>query len=325
MKAKKSNIGLALRGAAMGVAEVIPGVSGGTIAFITGIYEQLLQSIKAVDLDFFKLLFGFKVKAAFEKIGGSFLIFLFAGMLAGIVVGIFGITYLLEHFPEPLWGFFFGLIIASGVYIASKIDKIGLIHIVLFLVSMVVSFWITTVIPVEGSTALWFVFLSGCIAICALILPGISGSFVLLLLGMYGIIIPNLKSLLTDLNSDSLMIVGVFLVGCVVGLMSFSRILSYTFEHYKNPTFAVLTGLMIGSLNKIWPWRNPKIGYDKDATSYFDIDLSRFADLDMDRIKLVAEENVLPATYYADPYTLLTLMMLVAGLVVVYLLSRVEQ
>lgn len=301
----------------MGIAEVIPGVSGGTIAFITGIYEDLLMSIKAVDADLIRMFFTGKWKACFEKLNGLFLLFLFAGMLLGVVFGIFVVSYFLEFYPEPLWGFFFGLIAASVIYIGRQVQKINLLNVILFIVAAIGTYYITTITPSEGSEFLPLVFLSGAIAICALILPGISGSFILLLLGMYSIIIPNLKSLLSTPNSHSLMIVGVFILGCLTGLMLFSRILTYSFKSHKDLTLSAMTGIMLGSLNKIWPWRNPLSVLDKDTGSIIDGPALALINTNADHIKIIAEQNVLPAQYSADPMTMITIMALCAGVVFV--------
>lgn len=254
----KNSIWIALKGMAMGIAEVIPGVSGGTIAFITGIYEKLLNTIKAFGPE---LVQGFReggVKQAWQTINGNFLLALASGMLLGIVIGVFGVTHLLDNYPILLWSFFFGLIIASAIYVGRQVKQWNVLAIIALVFGAVLAYWITIAVPAEGNTALWFVFLSGMIAISALLLPGISGSFILLLLGMYTYIIPSLKNALKTLDGDSLTIMVVFASGCIVGLATFSRVLSWTFKYYENPTLALLTGFMIGSLNKIWPWRIPE-------------------------------------------------------------------
>lgn len=314
---RKTPIGLALRGMAMGIAEVIPGVSGGTIAFITGIYETLLNTIKSVNVDLLTLLKAGDWKGLWSHLNGRFLLFLLIGMGCGVVVGVFGVSHLLEHYPEPLWGFFFGLVLASGIYMARQITAIKAKHIGLFILGLIGSFAITQLTPAGGSESLLFVFFSGAIAISALILPGISGSFILLLLGMYGVIIPNVKGLLSDPNSKSLIIVAVFACGCILGLMTFSRLLSHTFKHYKDATLAVLTGIMIGSLPKIWPWRNPMTILNKDTKEVFNPDLSTFQLSDLENIKVLHEAAVLPSSYFSTPNTVLTILMLVLGFVLI--------
>ncbi len=249
-----SQLSLIFKGMAMGMAEVVPGVSGGTIAFITGIYERLIFSIKSIDLEFLKLVFSGKIAAAWKKIDGNFLVFLIGGMLLGIVIGVFAITWLLEHHPLLIWGFFFGLILASVYVVGKDIDTWNAGSIIALLAGAILVYYVTVAVPGSPSTALWFVFICGAVAISALLLPGLSGSFVLLLLGMYTFIIPKVKDILSgDLSGLSVIIV--FAVGCLTGLLSFSRVLTWAFKNYKNTTLAFLTGLMIGSLNKVWPWQ----------------------------------------------------------------------
>lgn len=249
-----SQLSLIFKGMAMGMAEVVPGVSGGTIAFITGIYERLILAIKGVDLEFIKLIFSGKIAAAWKKIDGNFLVFLLGGMLMGIVVGIFLITWLLEHHPLLIWGFFFGLILASVYVVGKDITQWNWVSILFLLFGAVLVYYVTIAVPAAPTTALWFVFICGAVAISALLLPGLSGSFILLLLGMYTFIIPKVKEVIS-FDFSGLDVVLVFAAGCITGLLSFSRVLTWAFKNYKNSTLAFLTGLMIGSLNKVWPWQ----------------------------------------------------------------------
>lgn len=320
----KDKLGLSLKGMAMGMAEVVPGVSGGTIAFITGIYEELIDTIKSVDGTFLKLFFTGKWKQAFVKVNGIFLLFLLIGMVAGIIVSLFLVTYLLEHHGEALWGFFFGLIIASGIYIGKKVSNWSGKTIALLVIGTLISYAITIITPAGGTESLPFVFLSGAIAISALILPGISGSFILLLLGMYGVIIPHIKSLLSSPSSKSLLIAVVFGLGCLTGLALFSRVLSYAFKEYKDATLAILTGFMIGSLNKIWPWRNITSWLDKESYEVFNVGANTISEFDGKEIKILTEQNVLPAAYDGSPNTILVVAAMIAGLILIYLLSRIE-
>ncbi len=256
MNSKISKVGLMLRGFAMGIAEVIPGVSGGTIAFISGIYTQLLDAIKAILS--FEPFVAFKAngwKGLWAKIDGDFMLYLLIGMAGGLILGVFVITHLMENYPIPLWSFFFGLIIASTWFIAKQIPNWNLTTIGLFVFGTIIAYLYTIVSPTNGNEALWFVFISGTIAISALLLPGISGSFILLLLGMYAFVVGSVKNLLIDFNTGYLLIVFVFGLGCLLGLATFSRFLSWLFKFYPNPTLALLTGFMLGSLNKVWPWK----------------------------------------------------------------------
>lgn len=249
-----SQFSLILKGMAMGMAEVVPGVSGGTIAFITGIYERLIFSIKSIDLEFLKLVFSGKIAAAWKKIDGNFLLFLISGMLLGIVVGVFAITWLLEHHPLLIWGFFFGLILASVYVVGKDITTWKAASVAALIIGTALVYYVTVAVPGSPTTALWFVFVCGAVAISALLLPGLSGSFVLLLLGMYTYIIPKVKDILSG-DLSGITVIAVFAVGCLTGLLSFSRVLTWAFKNYKNVTLAFLTGLMLGSLNKVWPWQ----------------------------------------------------------------------
>jgi putative membrane protein len=247
---------LALKGAAMGIAEVIPGVSGGTIAFVTGIYQTLLASIKAIlSPNVWPLLFKGKFREFWNQIHGSFLSTLIIGMFSGLVVGIFATSFLLAKYPVIIWAFFFGLILSSSFYVGRQLDKWNLLKGIMFVSGILIAYGITTINPGAGSTSLIFVFIAGMIAISALILPGISGSFILLLMGMYSIVLNAAKSALTTLNTNDILMLATFATGCIVGLALFSRVLTYAFSNFKDWTLAVLTGFMMGSLPKIWPWR----------------------------------------------------------------------
>jgi putative membrane protein len=253
----KKNIILALKGMSMGMAEVVPGVSGGTIAFITGIYEELLNTIKGFTPDKLSLLKNEGFSSFWKAINGHFVLYLFGGMAAGLVLGVFTIAKLLESFPILVWAFFFGLIIASVWHVGKKIKKWRALEVILLIISAALSYYITIAAPSEGPQELWFVFIAGFIAICALMLPGVSGSFLLLLMGMYQYIVTdNVKELLSNFNTDSLLVVAVFGLGCLTGMLTFSRVLSWTFKNYEAPTLAVLTGFLLGSLNKVWPWKH---------------------------------------------------------------------
>ncbi|MGB0166755.1 MAG: DUF368 domain-containing protein [Luteibaculum sp.] len=251
----RSYILIALRGMAMGMAEVVPGVSGGTIAFITGIYERLINAIKGINISNLKLLFAGKLSAFWKAIDGKFLLFLIGGMGTGIVTGVFSIAWLLEHHPLLIWGFFFGLILISCYLMLKQIAKWSISSIGLILAGTAIAYYVTVAQMGQGNEALWFVFLSGVIAISALLLPGLSGSFILLLMGMYTLILPTAKEVFSSFDTDALTILLVFMGGCLVGLFSFARLLSWSFKTFPNQTLAILTGFLIGSLNKVWPWQ----------------------------------------------------------------------
>ncbi len=255
METKHSNISTFFKGMGMGIAEVIPGVSGGTIAFITGIYETLLRSIKSFGPSLIGTFKSDGFKGLWSAVNGTFLLFLIMGMMVGFGAGVFGISHLLENHPLLLWSFFFGLILASSIYIGSQVGKWTWKEIVLTLLTTAIAYYITIATPAQGSEAGWYIFICGVIAISALILPGLSGSFMLLLLGMYTFLLPQMKTMLKTFSTDAMINVGIFAGGCFVGLFSFSHILSWTFKNYRSATLAALTGFMIGSLNKVWPWQ----------------------------------------------------------------------
>lgn len=322
-----AKLSLALKGMAMGIAEVIPGVSGGTIAFITGIYEELIHTIKAIGPDAIN---GYKsggLSGLWQAINGKFLSVLGVGMAVGIGIGIFGITYLLDTYPQPLWGFFFGLIVASAIIIGREIKRWSPSVIAAFVFGVIVAYGITILSPATGSTHPLYIFLSGMIAISALMLPGISGSFILLLMGMYTIIIPTLKITLRTFDSAGMMIIGIFGAGCLVGLFSFSRVLSWLFHAYKEVTFALLTGFLIGALNKVWPWRNVSDILIKETGETIQVlDYVNFGAIDPETIKVLTESNVLPSQFMmGEPYVVITILCTFAGFIGVLLLDRYQK
>lgn len=234
----------------MGAADVVPGVSGGTIAFISGIYEELLSSISNINISLIKTLKKEGFAAAWKQLNGNFLLALFGGVFVSILSLAKLIKYLLENEPILLWSFFFGLVLASIIYIGKQISNWGLGTILLVILGAVLAYYITTLDPlVSENSSGWFLFLAGAIAICAMILPGISGAFILVLLGAY-------KPVLAAVNEKDYKIVAIVGLGAIVGLLAFSRVLKWLFKHYKNLTLAALTGFIIGSLNKIWPWKH---------------------------------------------------------------------
>lgn len=294
----------------MGIAEVIPGVSGGTIAFITGIYGTLLSSIKNIlGPESWIALKKEGVAGWWKKINGSFLIFLIAGMIGGLVIGIFGITYLLDTFPLLLWSFFFGLILASAVYVGQKVPHWNLYNLIILAIGFGIAFSLTFLQPGMGKENMWFVFLSGAIAISALILPGVSGSFILLLLGMYTIVLPAAKSALTNFDPASLQLLAFFATGCLIGLALFSRILSWAFKNYEGLTLALLTGFILGSLGKIWPWRNV-LTYRTNSKG--------------ESVPFL-EDIVWPGKFEGDPMIIGCLLAILLGILVVYLFGKLEK
>lgn len=239
---------LALKGCAMGMADVVPGVSGGTIAFISGIYEELLDSIRSVDATALRLLLRFRLAEFWRHINGRFLL----PVLLGIAVAIFSLarlmTYLLTNHPIAIWSFFFGLIVASALLVAKQIGRRDWRTVLAFVVGAAAAWWITVATPAETPNDWWFVMLSGAVAICAMILPGISGAFILLLLGKY-------QYIMHAVGEFDIPVIAVFVIGAVAGIISFSHLLSWLLKHWHDVTVAVLMGFMVGSLNKVWPWK----------------------------------------------------------------------
>ncbi|WP_215226493.1 DUF368 domain-containing protein [Echinicola shivajiensis] len=249
MKHLKNHILTFLKGMGMGAADIVPGVSGGTIALITGIYETLLDSIKSVDMVALQLLSKLQIKALWKHINGSFL----AALLLGIFTSIFTlsklITFLMEEQPIPLWSFFCGLITISSIMILRDIKRWNFMVFLAIPLGAALAYWITGLNPVSSPEAMYFTFIAGAIAICAMILPGISGSFLLLILGKYEVI-------LEAVNQKDIITLAIFAAGCIVGLLSFSRLISWLLNNYHSLTIAALSGFMLGSINKIWPWKD---------------------------------------------------------------------
>ena len=239
---------LFLKGIAMGAADVVPGVSGGTIAFITGIYTELLDSIKSINLDALRTLFKEGPKAAWQAINGTFLLVLGSGILLALLSLAKVLHHLLLTQPELLWSFFFGLIVASSWHIGKEIQGWNLSKVATLVLGIVIAAGISLASPSSVTPTTLIIFGSGSIAICAMILPGISGSFILLLMGLYEPVLGAVKAL--DLG-----IMAVFAAGAGVGLLVFSRLLSWCLHYYKDLMFALLTGFMLGSLVKVWPWK----------------------------------------------------------------------
>lgn len=244
-----------VKGVAMGASDVIPGVSGGTIAFISGIYERLINAIKSINLPNVKLFLRGKFKEFWKNIDGTFLVSLVLGILTSILTLAHLMTYLLDNHPILVWAFFFGLILASTFFVGRDV-KWSWKTILAFLIFAVVAFFVTSPqnAPIGATESYWYLFICGAIAICAMILPGISGSFILVLLGMY-------KFVLEAVKTFNIPVIVVFAVGALIGILAFSNVLSWLFKHFKMITLAALTGFMFGSLNKIWPWKNTLTTY----------------------------------------------------------------
>ena len=257
MKGFFKNIMVAVKGACMGAADVIPGVSGGTIAFIMGIYDEFVGSLAAINGDALRLLLKGQLKAFWKHINGSFLLSLAIGILTSIVLLAGLMQMLLRDFPIQTWAFFFGLIVASSIFILRGISGWKFREGLLLVFGVILGAVICTLSPTQTPDGLWFIFLSGALAICAMILPGISGSFILLILGKYQYIMGCISELTSGVDlGRNLMILGTFAIGAAVGIIGFSRFLHWLLARWQKETMIVLAGFIIGSLVKIWPWSN---------------------------------------------------------------------
>lgn len=284
---------LMLKGMGMGAADVVPGVSGGTIAFIAGIYDELINSIKSINGESLKMLFTGKFGAFARKINAPFLI----ALISGIAISVFSlaklITWLLTEHPILIWAFFFGLVLASTWFVMKDIREWNLKTIPTFTAGAAIAYYITVATPADTPSNLLFIFCCGAIAICAMILPGISGSFILVLLGKYFYIMDAVKTF-------DIIILAVFGAGAFIGITTFSRVLSFTLKRFRNMTLAMLTGFMLGSLNKVWPWKE---------TTEMTINGETFT----------AESNILPNVYLAEAIGLM-----VIGFASVYILEKLS-
>ncbi len=297
---------LAVKGMLMGAADAVPGVSGGTIAFITGIYEELIHSLRSFDMAAVRLLFSQGLAAAWRHVNGTFLAVLIGGILMSLLTLSHVVLFLLETQAPLLWSFFFGLIIASMWSLCRNVSQWHSSVLVSFATGAVVAYAVTQITPSALEATPLFVFFSGMIAICAMILPGISGSFILLLLGMYTPIMQAIQGL-------EFATLGLFGAGCVLGLLAFSRVLDWAFSHHRSTTLALLGGFMLGSLSKVWPW--------KYTTAYA---INRHGG----EVPLV-QENVLPGSFQVltgqDPYLAAALGLMLLGAVLVLVMDRISR
>ncbi len=282
----------------MGAADVVPGVSGGTIAFISGIYEELISSINAIDLSLFKTLKKEGFKSFWNKINGNFLLALFIGIFISIFSLAKFLSWFLENQPILLWSFFFGLVLASVFFVGKEIKKWNFGTIAIFCIGAVLAYIITELPPNENVESLPYLFLSGALAVCAMILPGISGAFILVLLGSY-------KTILDAVHEKDIKIVVTVAIGAIFGLLSFARLLKWMFVHYKNLTLALLTGFILGSLNKIWPWKKV-------------LETKTFGD----KTIVTNEMNVWPGSFEGESQLALAIVLAVIGFSLIFILEK---
>ncbi len=298
----------------MGAADVVPGVSGGTIAFISGIYQELIDTINKVDFSFFASWKKHGFKIAWQQINGSFLLALLSGIAISILTFSKIITHLLATEPIMVWSFFFGLVIASIFFVGKQIDKFSIGSISFFLLGTALSYYITIAEPVASPDSYPYLFLSGFIAIIAMILPGISGAFILLLMGSYAVVIGTINHFREGILSLNFQVIfqavlklGTFAIGAILGLKLFSKVLHWMFDNHRNSTLALLTGFMLGSLNKVWPW--------KEVIS---------TRIDSHGVEVpFMEKSILPTAFDGDNQLLVAILLMIAGFLTIFIVEKV--
>ncbi|MDR5589839.1 DUF368 domain-containing protein [Christiangramia sp. SM2212] len=278
-----------LKGMAMGAADVVPGVSGGTIAFISGIYEELISTISGIKPSLLTTWKEDGFSAMWKEMNGNFILALFCGILISIFSLMRVANYLLDTHPVLIWSFFFGLVLASIWFVAKQIPRWNYKIIIALILGAAVAYYIVSLPPLAANSSSLFLFFAGAIAVCAMILPGISGAFILVLLGAY----KSITEAAHDFDIKTIAIVG---VGAVFGLLTFSRILKWLFVHYSNITLAVLTGFIAGSLNKIWPWKET-------------LETAIYGDKEV----VLKEASVMPQNFNGDPQTMWAILLMIAG------------
>ena len=299
----KDYIAVGFKGLAMGAADVVPGVSGGTIAFISGIYEELVVSISNINFSLLKTLQKEGFKVAWKQLNGSFLAALFIGVLISILSLAKTIKYLLENEPILLWSFFFGLVMASIIFIGKQVEKWNYKLLLLAILGATFGYTIT-IVSSTSVTEINYLFLvfAGAIASCAMILPGISGSYILLLMGVYPIV-------MTAITNRDVKIISAIGVGVILGLLFFSKLLKWLFSKYKNEMLVVLTGIMFGSLNKVWPWKIT-------VTTYIN---------SHGETKPLLEQSISPFSFDGDPQLMLSILLALTGFFIIIAMERVAK
>lgn len=291
---------ISLKGLAMGAADAVPGVSGGTIAFISGIYEELISSISNINISLFKTLFSKGLKAFWEQLNGNFLLALASGIIISFVSFMKLAKYLLENHPILIWSFFFGLIVVSIYFIGKQISKWNIAVIIALIIGAGIAFYVTRLPALATNESSLFLFFAGAIAICAMILPGISGSFILIILGAY----KTLSDAIHDMDIKKILI---FAGGAVVGLLIFSHVLKWLFKHYHNITLALLTGFIFGSLNKVWPWKET-ITWHTNSKG----------------IKTpVLQESISPLSFNGENQLLFAIVLMIIGFLIIFILEKI--
>jgi len=290
---------ISFKGLAMGAADAVPGVSGGTIAFISGIYEELISTISNVNGSLLKTLINQGFKSFWKQLNGNFLIALLMGIVISYVSFMRLAKYLIEFHPILIWSFFFGLIIASILFVGKQITKWNIATILTLIIGAIAAFYITTLPSLTDNESPLFLFFAGALAICAMILPGISGSFILVVLGAY-------KTLSDAIHDVDLKKLALFISGALIGLLSFSHVLKWLFKNYHNITLAALTGFILGSLNKIWPWKEI---------------LSWRTNSKGEQVPLL-DESISPFSFDGDPQLTYAILLMIVGFLTIILLEK---
>lgn len=304
---------ITLKGMAMGAADVVPGVSGGTIAFISGIYQELIDTINKVDFSFFSSWKKNGFKIAWQQINGSFLLALLSGIAISILSLSKVITHLLETQPILVWSFFFGLVIASIFFVGKQITKFNLAAWLTFIIGTALSYYITIAEPIASPDSYFYLFISGFIAIIAMILPGVSGAFILLLMGSYAVVIGTINQFREALIGFNLQLLGqavlklgTFAIGAILGLKLFSKVLHWMFDNQRNATLALLTGFMLGSLNKVWPWKkvlSTRINSHGNEVPFM-------------------EKSILPQYFEGENHLMTAIVLMVFGFLTIFILEK---
>jgi putative membrane protein len=320
---------VSLKGIAMGAADAVPGVSGGTIALISGIYEELINTISGINMSLFKKLPAEGLKSFWKALNGNFLVALMIGIIVSFVSFMRLAKYLIEYHPVLIWSFFFGLIIASIYFVGKQITKWSLASILALIIGAILAYYITLIPSSANNESPLYLFFAGAIAICAMILPGISGSFILVILGAY-------KTLSDAFHDFDIKRIAIFAFGALIGLLSFSHVLKWLFKNYHNITLALLTGFIFGSLNKIWPWKLTETVMEKasgkvipfsDVSDLGNLTLYQQKILDFESYKVVAEKSISAIKYSElnnniDSHWLLALALMLIGFSTIFILER---
>ena len=297
----KDYLMIALKGVAMGAADTVPGVSGGTIAFISGIYEELITTIGNVDISLIKTWKEKGFKAFWQQLNGGFILSLLLGILFSVFTFMRLANYLLEEYPILIWSFFFGLVLASIWFVGKQIEKWKISTVIFTIIGAVVAYLITSLPPAASSDSYFYLLLCGAVAVCAMILPGISGAFILVLMGAY-------RNITQAVHDFDLKKVAVVALGAIIGLLAFSKILKWLFGNYRNTTLAVLTGFIAGSLNKIWPWKKVLDSITLE-----------------EKVIVLEEKSVLPWNFEGEQQLLFAVLLMLAGFLLILILEKLAE